>query len=145
LFFRVLNSGISFSEEPLTKERGLIKGAFNEYLEKGSITEYLRFENAELLKTLYENILYKDILVRYGLGDEKALLELFLYLFSNYASEINFSKLQKLLGLGSANTVKSYIGYQENSYMVFTVPKYDFSLKKQIYSLKKFMRLIQPL
>jgi predicted AAA+ superfamily ATPase len=129
--------GISFSKEPLTEERGLIKGAFNEYLEKGGIPEYLRFENAELLKTLYENILYKDILVRYGLGDEKALRELSLYLFSNYASEINYSKLQKLLGLGSANTVKSYIGYLENSYMVFTVPKYDFSLKKQIYSPKK--------
>jgi predicted AAA+ superfamily ATPase len=129
--------GISFSKEPLTEERGLIKGAFNEYLEKGGIPEYLRFENAEILKTLYENILYKDILVRYGLGDEKALRELSLYLFSNYASEINYSKLQKLLGLGSANTVKSYIGYLENSYMVFNVPKYDFSLKKQIYSPKK--------
>ena len=129
--------GISFSGEPLTEERGLIKGAFNEYLEKGGIPEYLRFENAELLKTLYENILYKDILVRYGLGDEKALRELSLYLFTNYATEINYSKLQKLLGLGSANTVKSYIGYLENSYMVFTVPKYDFSLKKQIYSPKK--------
>ena len=45
--------------------------------------------------------------------------------------------MQKLLGLGSANTVKSYIGYLENSYMLFTVPKYDFSLKKQIYSPKK--------
>ncbi|XMB89322.1 DUF4143 domain-containing protein [Methanosarcina hadiensis] len=45
--------------------------------------------------------------------------------------------MQKILGLGSANTVKSYIGYLENSYMVFTIPKYDFSLKKQIYAPKK--------
>jgi predicted AAA+ superfamily ATPase len=129
--------GVLFPEEPLTEERGLIKNAFNEYLEKGGIPEYLRFENAELLKTLYENILYKDILVRYGLGDEKALRELALYIFSNYASEINYSKLQKLLGLGSANTVKNYLGYLENSYMVFTIPKYDFSIKKQIYAPKK--------
>lgn len=129
--------GIPFPKEPLTEERGLIKGAFNEYLETGGIPEYLRFENAEILKTLYENILYKDILVRYGLGDEKALRKLALYLFSNYTSEVNYSKLQKLLGLGSANTVKNYIGYLENSYMVFTISKYDFSLKKQIYAPKK--------
>lgn len=129
--------GIPSPKEPLTEERGLIKGAFNEYLEKGGIPEYLRFENVELLKTLYENILYKDILVRYGLGDEKALRELSLYIFSNYSSEVNYSKLQKMLGLGSANTVKNYIGYLENSYMVFTIPKYDFSLKKQIYAPKK--------
>ncbi len=128
---------IPVPKEPLTEERGLIKGAFNEYLEKGGIPEYLLFENAQLLKTLYENILYRDILVRYGLGEEKALRELALYLFSNYTSEINYSKLQKPLGLGSANTVKSYIGYLENSYMVFTIPKYAYSLKKQIYSPKK--------
>jgi predicted AAA+ superfamily ATPase len=128
---------ISFSKEPLTEERGLIKATFNEYLQKGGIPEYLRYENSELLKTLYENILYKDILVRYGLGDEKALRELALYLFSNYSSELNYSKLQKMLGLGSANTVKNYIGYLENSYMVFILSKYDFSLKKQIYAPKK--------
>jgi predicted AAA+ superfamily ATPase len=128
---------IPVSEKPLTEERGLIRGAFNEYLEKGGIPEYLRFENSELLKTLYDNILYRDILVRYGLGEEKAFRELALYLFSNYTSEINYSKLQKLLGLGSANTVKNYVGYLENSYMVFTIPRYDYSLKKQIYSPKK--------
>jgi predicted AAA+ superfamily ATPase len=128
---------ISFSNEPLTEERGFIKAAFNEYLEKGGIPEYLRFENSELLKTLYENILYKDILVRYRLEDEKALRELALYLFSNYTSEINYSKLQKMLGLGSPNTVKNYIGYLENSYMIFLLSKYDFSLKKQIYTSKK--------
>ncbi|NOR60628.1 MAG: DUF4143 domain-containing protein [Methanosarcinales archaeon] len=37
----------------------------------------------------------------------------------------------------SINTVKSYIGYLENSYLVFTVPRYDYSVKKQIYSHKK--------
>ncbi|AKB31303.1 hypothetical protein MSSIH_0613 [Methanosarcina siciliae HI350] len=129
--------GVIFPEEPLTEERGLIKNAFNEYLEKGGIPEYLLFENVKLLKTFYDNILYKDILVRYGLGDEKALRELALYIFSNYATEINYSKLQKLLGLGSANTVKNYIGYLENSYMVFTIPKYDYSPKKRIYAPKK--------
>ena len=101
---------ISFSNEPLTEERGFIKAAFNEYLEKGGIPEYLRFENSELLKTLYENILYKDILVRYRLEDEKALRELALYLFSNYTSEINYSKLQKMLGLGSPNTLRIILG-----------------------------------
>lgn len=124
-------------EETLTEARGLIKGAFNEFMEKGGIPEYLRFENADILKTLYDNILYRDILVRYGLGEEKALRELSLYIFSNYTSKISYSKLQKMLGLGSANTVKNYIGYLENSYMVFTIPKYAYSLKKQIYSPKK--------
>ena len=42
-----------------------------------------------------------------------------------------------MLNVGSLNTVKNYIHYLENSYLVFTVPKYEYSLKKQIYSRKK--------
>ena len=37
----------------------------------------------------------------------------------------------------SINTVKNYISYMENSYLVFTISKYDYSVKKQIYSPMK--------
>ncbi|MCK5698522.1 MAG: ATP-binding protein [Candidatus Aenigmarchaeota archaeon] len=121
----------------LTEERALIKSAFNDYLKNGGIPEYLIYNNNELLKTLYENILYRDILVRYGLNDEKSLKELAHYIFSNYATEISYNKLKAMLNVGSLNTVKNYIHYLENSYLVFTVPKYEYSLKKQIYSRKK--------
>ena len=58
------------------------------------------------------------------------------YLFSNYGSEISYKKLKVMLDI-SINTVKNYISYMENSYLVFTIPKYDYSVKKQIYSPKK--------
>lgn len=121
----------------LTEDRALIKNAFNNYLENGGIPEYLIYNNNELLKTLYENILYRDILVRYGLNDEKSLKELALYLFSNYGTEISYNKLKAMLNLGSLNTVKNYVHYLENSYLIFTIPKYEYSIKKQIYSPKK--------
>ena len=121
----------------LTEDRALIKNAFNNYLENGGIPEYLIYNNNELLKTLYENILYRDILVRYGLNDEKSLKELALYLFSNYGTEISYNKLKAMLNVGSLNTVKNYVHYLENSYLIFTIPKYEYSIKKQIYSPKK--------
>ena len=108
----------------LTEERALIKSAFNDYLKNGGIPEYLIYNNNELLKTLYENILYRDILVRYGLNDEKSLKELAHYIFSNYATEISYNKLKAMLNVGSLNTVKNYVHYLENSYLVFTIPKY---------------------
>ncbi len=121
----------------LTEDRALIKNAFNNYLKNGGIPEYLIYNNNELLKTLYENILYRDILVRYGLNDEKSLKELALYLFSNYGTEISYNKLKAMLNVGSLNTVKNYVHYLENSYLIFTIPKYEYSIKKQIYSPKK--------
>ena len=127
---------ISVPEFLLTEDRASIKGYFNEYLQCGGIPEYLIYKNDLILKTLYENILYKDVFARYRLSAEKVLKELSFYLFSNYGGEISYNKLRTMLNV-SINTVKSYIGYLENSYLVFTVPRYDYSVNKQIYSHKK--------
>jgi len=127
---------ISVPEFVLTEDRASIKGQFNEYLQFGGIPEYLIYKNDLILKTLYENILYKDVFARYRLNAEKVLKELSFYLFSNYGGEISYNKLRTMLNV-SINTVKSYIGYLENSYLVFTVPRYDYSVNKQIYSHKK--------
>ena len=128
--------GINIPDILLVEDRATIKKQFNDYLQHGGIPEYLKYDNELILKTLYDNILYKDIFARYSLNDEKTLKELSFYLFSNYGSEISYNKLRIMLGV-SINTVKNYIGYLENSYLVFSVPKYDYSVKKQIYSPRK--------
>ena len=122
---------------PLTEERARLKKEFNTYLEKGGLPEYRRYNNNQILKDLYENILYRDVIIRYNISDEKILKELTHYLFSNYGKEISFNQLKNLLKTGSANTIKNYIDHLENAYLIFTVPKYDPSVKKQIYSKKK--------
>ena len=128
--------GINVPDILLVEDRAAIKKQFSDYLQHGGIPEYLKYDNELILKTLYDNILYKDIFARYRLNDEKTLKELSFYLFSNYGSEISYNKLRNMLGV-SINTVKNYIGYMENSYLVFSVPKYDYSVKKQIYSPRK--------
>ena len=122
---------------PLTEERARLKKEFNAYLEKGGLPEYRKYNNNQILKDLYENILYRDVIIRYNISDEKILKELTHYLFSNYGKEISFNQLKNLLKTGSANTIKNYIDHLENAYLIFTVPKYDPSIKKQIYSKKK--------
>ena len=122
---------------PLTEERARLKKEFNTYLEKGGLPEYRKYNNNQILKDLYENILYRDVIIRYNISDEKILKELTHYLFSNYGKEISFNQLKNLLKTGSANTIKNYIDHLENAYLIFTVPKYNPSVKKQIYSKKK--------
>ena len=144
-FKEYVNSNhIDIPEILLTEDRALIKKIFTQYLRCGGIPEYLRYKNDLILKTLYENILYKDIFARYGLNNEKTLKELSFYLFSNYGSEISYNKLRIMLDV-SINTVKSYMGYLENSYLIFSIPRYDYSIKKQIYSHKKVYVIDQGL
>ena len=120
-----------------TKQKSTIKKHFNEYLEKGGFPEYLQTEKKEYLKSVYENILYRDIITRYHLPHEKSIKEVVYYAVSNIGKEISFNNLRKLTNLTSATTIREYFEYLENSYLAFLIPRYNPSLKKQIYYNKK--------
>ncbi len=121
----------------LIEKKSDIKRLFEDYFIKGGFAEYLKTENKEYLKILYDNILYRDIITRYNLSNESALKGLVYFISSNVAKEISFNSIKKLLNLGSSTTVKDYFDYLENSFLTFIIPKFDYSLKKQIYANKK--------
>lgn len=121
----------------MTTKRAEIKGLFNEYLKEGGMPEYLKFRNPEILKKIYDDILYRDIVVRYEIKETKSLRELALYFLSNPGSLFSYNKLKKALGLGSVNTIKSYTEYLENSFMIFVVNIFSYSLKQQFIAPKK--------
>ena len=75
--------------------------------------------------------------MRYGLRDAKVVKDLAIYLLSNAGKEFSFNKLKKLFNFGSTNTVISYVSFYEESYLLFTVSKFDFSFKKQLVNPKK--------
>ena len=41
------------------------------------------------------------------------------------------------MGVKNATTIKNYLGFLQNTYLLFLVSKYDFALKKQIQNSKK--------
>ncbi len=121
----------------LTVERATLKKHFSEYLRHGGMPEYLKYQDRVLLKRVYEDILYRDIVARYGIKQVKPLRELGLYLLSNIGGTFSYNNLKKVLGLGSMNTIKSYADYLENSYLIFLISKFSYSLKEQFVALKK--------
>ena len=121
----------------ITVSRAKIKKNFADYFISGGFPEYLKELNTDYLKTLYENIVYRDILVRYKIPNEKNLKELVYLAINNISKEISFNSLKKILGLGSSTTVKNYFDYLENSFLIFLVSKFDYSLRKQMYYNKK--------
>jgi predicted AAA+ superfamily ATPase len=136
-YLRFNNISVSKDDFYLTESRSIIKKHFNQYLTTGGIPEYLMYGNTDYLKSLYESIIYRDVIARYNLPDEKTLKDLIHYLASNIGREFSFNSLRKMLGLSNATTVKEYLNYFENSFLVFTILRYSPSLKKQMYSNKK--------
>lgn len=120
-----------------TNKIGLIKKYFNEYLKKGGIPEYLKYKDQIVLKRIYDDILYRDIVARYEIKEIKALRELSFYLLSNIAGLFSYNNLKQVLQLGSVNTVKNYVDYLENSFLVFLINKFSYSLKQQLIANKK--------
>jgi predicted AAA+ superfamily ATPase len=111
--------------------------SFEKYLQTGGMPEYLKLLNDMILQELFNDIIARDITVRYNLRNPKLVKELALYLLSNVGKEFSFQKLRKMYDLGSVNTVISLIGYYEDSYLLFTVPQFDFSLRSRQVNAKK--------
>jgi len=120
-----------------TKEKGQLIKLSKDYIISGGIPDSLKYPELKIHKTLYDDVLYRDIATRYKLDNVKSLKELAFYLVSNISTLISFNKLKELLKLGSVNTIKSYIDYLENSWLFFVVNKYAYSVKEQQIAAKK--------
>lgn len=120
-----------------TVEKARLNNLLEVYLQAGGIPDALKYPELPLLRTLYDDVLYRDIATRYRLEAVTALRELAFYLMSNPANLVSFNKLKDQFRLGSVNTIKSYIDYMENSWLVFTLNLYDFSVKRQQIAPKK--------
>lgn len=125
------------SQRPTTDIKGRLKRAWNDYLSKGGLPGYLELPDPEYLHSIYQSILYRDIIVRHKINNDKAIKELAYYLASNVGKLCTYNSLRKTIGVASASTISDYCGYFEDSYLCFFVNRFDYAVSKQIASPKK--------
>jgi predicted AAA+ superfamily ATPase len=127
----------SFREILLLKKEKASPKSFEQYLNKGGFPEFAKYERAEILRELLSDILHRDIVSRHNIREIKALQEIAIYLLTNVGKEFSFNSLKRMFGFGSVNTPISFVSYLEDSYLLFTIPKFDYSLRKQLINEKK--------
>ena len=120
-----------------TNTRAELKKYFSEFLVSGGMPEYVQYRDPEILNRVYEDIVIKDIVARYKVDNVKELKELYQYLVTNVSQKFSYNSLKKFIRINSANTIKKYIDYLEETYFISQVSKFDYSLKKQIINDKK--------
>jgi predicted AAA+ superfamily ATPase len=120
-----------------TSTKAGILSLFHNYFNNGGFPDFAKTGNELALKTLFENILYRDIMVRNNITNEKEIRELVSYLAGNFARLSTNSELAEIIGVKNASTVKKYIGFLADSYLIFQTNKYDYSVSKQILNPKK--------
>ena len=111
--------------------------SFVKYMECGGFPKFLQDGSVSYLTSLYESIIYRDILTRNGLTNEKEMLELMFYLASNATKRVTYSSLGKVVGIQHPDTIKNYLEYIQQTYLISQLFRYDPSVKKQMMSPKK--------
>ncbi len=127
----------SFKEFLKLKEKTPNIRSFQEYFIKGGFPQYLKNEDAETLRDLFNDIINRDISARHKVRNLKSLKEMAVYLLTNVGKEFSYNSLKKIFNLGSVNSAISFVSFFEDSYMLFIVPKFDYSYKKQVVNPKK--------
>lgn len=115
---------------------GLLKHV-KEYLRLGGLPQYVDNRNDDYLQSLYNDIIYKDVLVRNNLSGERSLREMVYYMASNAAQRFTYKSLANAVGLKSPDTAKSYVDCLEETYLIGQLRRFDSSVKVQARSPKK--------
>lgn len=120
-----------------TAGRARIRSAFMQYLTEGGIPEFISTGKEYFLQSLYDNIIYRDIISGHLIRKERQFKELVHYLMSNCGKEHSHNALRKLVGLSNAGTIKEYIACLSGSYLLESVNQFEPSLIQQMKAPKK--------
>lgn len=111
--------------------------SFSDFLSRGGFPGYLKNNNSVILNELFNDIIMRDIVNRFGIRNSSLLKKMAIYLISQIGKEFSFNSLKKMFQIKSVQTVIDYVSYFEDSYILFTVPRFSYSHKQQQIANKK--------
>ena len=137
---------LSFSEY-MSEYQGSLQSGINEYMLYGGLPQILSYKTDEhktlFLKSLFKETYIKDIKERYNIRKDDDLEELINMLASGIGALTNPNKLSNTFksekkSVVSYDTIKDYIEYLCDSFLVEKSTRYDVKGKKYINSPYKY-------
>ncbi len=109
------------------------------YLQEGGFpeTRLASINQREYLKTLFQATIYKDIVKRHRITAAESIESLGRYLLSNTGSEYSFRSLVQVVGCKSDMTVRKYLRFLEEAFLLFSVPRFSYKVREQASLNKK--------
>lgn len=144
--FEVKMYPLSFSEY-MSVYQGSVQAGFNEYMLYGGLPQILSYameeQKAKFLKSLFDEVYIKDIKDRYEIRKDDDLEELINIMASGVGSLTNPNKLANTFrsvkkSSISYDTVKEYIDYLCDSFLVEKSTRYDIKGKRYVNAPYKY-------
>ena len=122
------------------------KVTYMEYIQSGGMPELFVLPDQETkrnyISAIKDTVLLRDIIQRYNIKDAKLLEDIFVYLVNNAS---NLLSIRNIVNYFKSNgrkltydTVASYIGYIEDTYLVHRAERYNIKGKETIAGNSKY-------
>jgi len=92
----------------------------------------------ERLKTYFESILLKDVILKNNVRSADKIKDMAYYFLTNVASEYNYNRLAKILDI-STLTAESYFSFINDSFLVDSVSIFSYKVKEQLQYPRKII------
>ena len=127
----------SFSEYLAFTGKARSPDSADDYVHDGGFPRYLQTHEEIVLQELFDDIVYRDVVVHNKIRDVSAVRELSAYLVENIGCRFTASKMLRPLNVASASTVTQWCEWLEKAYLFFFVPIFSDSEKSRLLNPKK--------
>ena len=102
-----------------------------DYLHRGGYPETIKARTItdSYLSTLFDSIIWKDVVKRHKVRNVTDLNNVAVYLLSNFTNPVSYNNVAEDLGLASVNTVKKFMDYLHEPFLFHYLPRYNNKLK----------------
>ena len=122
-----------------TKKQAFRRAAFDDYLKLGGFPElHIIGEHQTYVKNLVSNILQRDIEQRFKITYQATFEQLVHHLLNVAPVIVSSSELSATLGVKSEHTIRNYIGYLKQAYLLMGLQKYSAKSKMRITQEKVY-------
>jgi uncharacterized protein len=125
---------------PLTPENsGYMLSLLNTYMSTGGYPEIALNPAIQknYLSSLFDSILFKDIVRRFRVRQTQQFYDLSQYLLANYTNPWTYNQLSDDLNLSSVATTQKFIGFLAEPYLFITLTRYATKIRLHQRSPKK--------
>lgn len=127
------------SEQRTTKAIANIRDTFDEYLQKGGFPELIKVKNGKkYITNLVNNILKRDIEQRYNIALPAQFENMAHHLLNIVPYVVSTSDIAKTFNFKSLHTVRNYVSYLKQAYILIGIQKYSQKSKMRVTQEKLY-------
>lgn len=116
-----------YTDKATTKNLAAQQAALHEYLLEGGFPELDGISNRHAyVEGIVNTIITKDIKARFKLRNEEGIKVLANHFINNVGQLVNVKDITENLGIGTAKTVRNYMDYLTQAFLILPVSKFSY-------------------